>query len=263
MQLIRRLPIHLGLLTVFFAIMLAVSEPSSRSGSYATTVSAFEVNSRRVSPPVGQRRVRAVVEETFAGIPQRGAVLGAPKAPVTMQFFADPECPQARQFAIQLLPRLVRQWVRDGKLRIEYHGESAETIWRDIFEHQQMALLAAGKQGRLWQYLEFFYHYQGPEYVRYANDRFLRAMAREVRGLDFTQWTNDWGAPTLAWDVQHDLDIADAQGIRYTPAFLIGPTGEVAKPLLNFTLTEPLAFEDAFRGTLAELRDVSRPRLSS
>jgi hypothetical protein len=38
---------------------------------------------------------------------------------------------------------------------------------------------------------------------------------------------------------------------HYTPAFLIGPTGGALKPLLHFALTEPLAFEEAFREALA------------
>jgi hypothetical protein len=250
-----RLLFHLCLLGGLLAIFLVVSAPrgSPADTSYETTVSAFKVHSRRTLPPMGDPAVRHRVEATFAGIPQHGALLGDPQAPVTMQFLADPECPEARQFAIQLLPLLVRRWVRDGRLRIEYLDEQAETIWPYTARIQQFAVLAAGGQGRLWQYLESFYRYQGPEYTTYADDRFFRELAEEVPGLDISAWIHERRAG--AWlhaAALHDLKVAKMRDITYTPAFLIGPTGGHLRQLLHFTLTEPLAFEAAFREALAE-----------
>jgi Thioredoxin len=245
--------LHLSLLMVLLGALVAATEPGPPAhGSYATTVSAFAVRTRRVLPHLGNPQVRKSVDRVFAGIPQHGPALGDPKAPVTMQLFADPECPQARQFAIQLLPRLVSRWVRGGKLRIEYLGEHAETLWPRVFGRQQIAVEAAGRQGKLWQFLELFYHYQGPEYTRYADAWFLREIAGEIPSLDMARWRAERGAPSLARKVEHDLDFAEARDIRHTPAFSIGPTGGAIKPLLHFTLTEPLAFEAAFKAALAD-----------
>jgi hypothetical protein len=237
-------------------IILLVTETGASSpataGGYETTVSAFRVHSRRAMPSMGDRKVRRRVEATFAGIPQRRTMLGHLDAPVTMQFLADPECPQARQFAIQLLPMLVNRWVRNGRLRIEYLYEQAETIWPYTARVQQFAVFAAGGQGKLWQYLSTFYHYQGPEYTHYANDDFFRAIAEEVAGLDEPSWTRE--RKHAAWihtAAIRDIRAAQSHHISYTPSFLIGPTGGKLKPLLDFTLTEPLAFEAAFKEALA------------
>jgi hypothetical protein len=200
---------------------------------------------------MGDPKVRRRVEETFVGIPQRGVALGDPYAPVTMQFLADPECPEARQFAVQLLPVLVSRWVRDGKLRIEYLYEQAETIWPYTSRIQQFAVLAAGGQGKLWQYLATFYRYQGPEFTHYADDHFFRAIAKEVPGLDESSWTRE--RRDAAWihtAAIHNRRVATSHHITYTPAFLIGPTGGKLKPLIDFTLTGPLAFEAAFEEAL-------------
>ncbi|MBS1882317.1 MAG: thioredoxin domain-containing protein [Actinobacteria bacterium] len=248
---------HLCMLGLPAAVFLAVSgepSPSSASGSYATTVSAFRVHSRRVLPPMGDPTVRRQIEAIFTGIPQHREALGNPRAPVTMQFLADPECPEARQFTIQLLPLLVRRWVRDGRLRIEYLDQQNETIWPYTFRIQQFAVLAAGGQGKLWQYLEAFYRYQGPEGTRYADDRFFNRLAREVPGLDRRTWMRE--RRTGSWlhaAAVRDLKVGVANRIAYTPAFLIGPTGGKLKPLLDFTLTEPLAFEAAFEKALGSL----------
>jgi protein-disulfide isomerase len=240
---------HLSLLASLLAIFLVMSKRESPVGIYQTTVSAFRVTSRTTLPPLGNPAARQAVERVFSGVPQRGALLGDPNAPVTMRFLADPECPQARQFAVRLLPRLVRHWVRSGKLRIEYVGEPAETIWPEIFERQQLAVLAAGRQQRLWQYLELFYRYQGPEFTKYAGVWFLGAMAREA-GLNARRWKADRRTFRLALHVKRSVEFAQDRGIAYTPAFLVGPTGGRLRPLVHFTLTEPLAFEEAFREAL-------------
>lgn len=249
-----RLLCHLCLLAGLLGVFLLATGGggSSAAGSYETTVSAFKVHPRKVLPAMGDPAIRHRVDATFAGIPQHRAVLGDPKAPVTMQFLADPECPEAREFAIRLLPLLVRRWVHDGRLRIEYLDERDETIWPYTERIQQFAVLAAGGQGRLWQYLETFYHYQGPEYTRYADENFFRGIAKEVPGLDLSAWMHERRAGTwLHTAAVHDLKVAQLRGITHTPAFLIGPTGGHLKPLLDFTLTEPLAFEAAFRAALA------------
>ncbi len=248
---------HLSLLAGLLAVILAATHPRSGpqqaagQGSYETTVSAFRIHARRHQPPFGQERIRDSVAAAFAGIPQRELVLGDPGAPVTMRLYADPECPEARQFAVQLLPLLVRRWVRDGRLRVEYRGVRGETISAVLFMHQQMAVLAAGRQGMLWQYLELFYHYQGPEYTRYARQPFLRGVAGEVRGLDLARWARDRAVPVLARRVTSEENAA-RKLIHHAPAFLIGPTGGRLKPLLHFTLSEPLAFEAAFEEALGE-----------
>lgn len=194
----------------------------------------------------GDRRTAAL----FAGLPQRGAVLGDPKAPVTLQFFGDLECKEARLFVLGALPVLIRKWVRRGALRIRYRANPEETIWPGIYNHQQVAALAAGQQDEMWQYLDAFYHEQGPEFHRYAIDHFLRAIARDVPGLDFAEWTADRHKPRLSRQLKRDRRIALEHRIHLTPAFLVGPTGGTVKQLMHFSFTETAAFDQVIEAAL-------------
>lgn len=194
--------------------------------------------------------MRAGVEALFAGIPQQSAALGNSTAPVTLQFFGDLECPEARQVMLGVMPLLIRKWVRGGELRIVYRPRKAETIWPDIYAKEEVAALAAGGQGKAWQYLDVFYHRQGPEFTRYAISHFRQAIAEKVPGLDLAKWRAAQRKPSLGREVKRDAQLASARGIRQTPAFLIGPTGGHAMPLLHFTFTETPAFDEVIERLL-------------
>jgi protein-disulfide isomerase len=239
-----RLFAQLALAGAIMAVLISLTGPSSSSEPLR-----HARNPHQLVKGVAIRRVDAL----FAGLPQHGAVLGKADAPVTLQFFGDLECPEARQFVLGALPFVIRRWVRSGDLRIVYRAYPAETIWSQIFNRQQAAALAAGEQGMLWQYLDFFYHEQGPEYTRYATEHFLAAIAEEVPRLGFTQWEaeRDGREGAFLRQVSADRHLAHQYGIGETPAFMVGPTGGKAMHLWHFSLTEPSAFDEAVEGALA------------
>ena len=88
------------------------------------------------------------VEGEVGGIPQSGNTIGAPAAPVTMQYFGDLECPICREFTLGALPSIIQKWVRAGKLRIEYRSLETATHEPEVFQLQQVAALAAGRRTR-------------------------------------------------------------------------------------------------------------------
>src|ERR1700736_2153727 len=73
------------------------------------------------------------VSSLLAGIPQSGNALGNAKAPVTMQYFGDLECPSCRLFTLGALPNLIQNDVRSGKLRIEFRSLASATREPEVF----------------------------------------------------------------------------------------------------------------------------------
>ena len=67
-----------------------------------------------------------------------------------------------------------------------------------------MAALAAGKQNKLWNYVELFYRNQGQEGSGYVTSDFLNSLAKSVPGLDFATWTKDRSDPALEGQVGAD-----------------------------------------------------------
>ncbi len=192
----------------------------------------------------------ATVSQLLAGIPQSGNTLGNPNAPVTLQYFGDLECPICREFTLGALPTLIQKWVRTGKVKIEYHSLETATHEAEVFREQQIAALAAGKQDKMWPFIETFYHEQGEEDSGYVNEKYLQGIAAQVPGLNLAQWTTDRSDPTLASEVTNDAQAANNAGFTGTPSFLIGRTGGAKTKLEYASLTDPASFNEAIEAQL-------------
>lgn len=201
------------------------------------------------SEPNASRRAYALL----AGLPQRGTVLGSTEAPVTLQFFGDLQCKQSRQVMLGALPFLIRRFVRAGELQIHFRSWETDTNqaggWIE-FREQQSAALAAGKQGKLWSFIDVFYREQGPEGAGYVDEAFLNRIAVEA-GLDLEAWDEARASP-YRWVPQLETDkaLAGTRDLESTPAFLIGPTGGRARVLRHFVPEEPKVFEEAIEELL-------------
>ena len=58
---------------------------------------------------------------TPGDIPSSGRTLGNSNAPVTMDVWSDYQCPECRTLALQVLPRIIDSYVRQGQVKIVFH----------------------------------------------------------------------------------------------------------------------------------------------
>jgi protein-disulfide isomerase len=172
----------------------------------------------------------------FEGIPQHGARLGKPDAPLRMVEFIDLQCPFCAQYSAQILPTLVQRYVRSGKLSIELRPLA---FIGDDSERGAKAVASAATQNRAWQFAELFYANQGPENSGYATPAFLRKIARGA-GVSPQQAVAAADSPVTP----PLLTLASQQEQRYqlgsTPSFLFAARGEALKRLTtpNLALDE-------------------------
>ncbi len=231
--LLRQVAIVVGILV---GIVVAISVATVIATGGNSNKGTLKPNSTQTKGP------GAKATSLLAGIPQRGSTLGDPKAPVTLQYFGDLECPYCKQFALGALPSLIQRYVRSGKLKIEYRSLETATLDPETFKNQQVAALAAGKQNHMWEYIELFYREEGRENSGYVTERYLQGLAHQVTGLNLIAWTAARNGADLANRLSSDAQAANNAGLTATPSFLIGKTGG---PLLKFkapSLTNPLFY---------------------
>ena len=166
----------------------------------------------------------AEVTAKLSGIPQSGTTLGNPNAPVTITEFADLQCPICQEFNSGTLSQLIPNEVKQGKVKLQFRFLQTATRDADTFKAESVAALAAGKQNKLWNYVELFYRNQGEEGSGYVTGSFLTGLAKSIPGLDMTQWTQDRGDSSLATQVTTDASAAQSLGFNATPSIVVkGP----------------------------------------
>ena len=180
------------------------------------------------------------------GIPQQGNMLGSAIAPVELVGYADPQCPYCALYARDVLPALVRDYVRSGRVRMVYRG-----LWF-LGPDSGTALrtaTAAGSENRFWNVLELLYRNQGAENA-WVNDDLLRsivtAAGADVGRVFALRDGAEVGAMIDSWG-----RMAQADGINAVPAFYLGPRGGTLERLEVTALT-PAAFRAAIDRALRE-----------
>jgi protein-disulfide isomerase len=198
----------LGAAAIVVAVLIAISG----SGSGTKTATSTAASSGAVA---GARESTAML----AGIPQKGNVLGDPKAPVRVIEFADLQCPFCAQYTVSTMPQLVQDYVRPGRVRMEF--QPLAFIGDDSVRAARLAQ-AAAQQNKLWNVVDLAYLNQGKENSGWASDALLKRIAGAVPGLDVDRAfaARDGAAVTNALKAAQSL--ATQSGIDSTPTFLVG-----------------------------------------
>ena len=153
----------------------------------------------------------------FEGIPQDGAVLGPADAAVTMIQFEDLQCPVCKRYQEEGLPGIVEEYVRTGKVKLRFAGLAF--IGPDS-EKALLHVIAAGEQGKLWQYADALYANQGSENSGWVTDELLEELANEF-GLDWTKLQADADGPVTLQQANAMATEAEQRGVPGTPWFYV------------------------------------------
>jgi protein-disulfide isomerase len=205
-----------AVLVAAVAVVLAIVVSSSGGGT-----------SQKASKP-------SATTSLFAGIPQKGVVLGNPNAPVTLTEYADLQCPVCKDYTLAVLPTLVKNYVRDGKVRMVFRNIS---IIGPESRTAAEAGAAAALQNHLWQFADRFYHDQGEENSGYVTDTFVKKVGGQVAGLDVARMMSQRDSSGAQQQLATATTEAQVRGVDGTPTIFVGRTGSRPKQLQLTALT--------------------------
>jgi protein-disulfide isomerase len=175
----------------------------------------------------------AEVQKLFAGIPQSSNTLGGAKAPVTLAEYIDLQCPYCGEFESTVMPKLVRQYVRNGDVRIEQR--MLAFIGPDSVRGRNAAL-AAGLQNKQFNFSELLYLNQGTENTGWLDQRMVVAAGASIPGLKVPQMLSDAKSSQVSTTAKAIDAEAKTAGISSTPTILVGKTGG---KLTTVTMSSP------------------------
>ncbi len=145
-----------------------------------------------------------------------GKTLGKPDAPVTIDEFADFQCPICGQ-ADRTIQQMVPQYFDTGKAKLVFHN------YAFIGDESQWAAEAAdcsADQNKFWDYANYvFTHQAGENKGAFSKDN-LKGFAKAL-GLDTNAFNTCSDSGKYTAEVKQEKLQGDQLGIRATPSFFI------------------------------------------
>ena len=197
--------------------LVMVLTPSLRGS--AVTGSAGVAGTAQPSAASDQSAADAVqsLEHLARRTPNDPMALGKVDAPVVMIAYSEFQCPFCGKFARDTEPTLIKKFVDNGTLRIEwrdfpYLGPESTTA--------AQAGRAAAAQGKFWAFHDTLYAHQTPVNSGKLTETYLTGIAKDL-GMDATRFGQDLTSAQSAAAVQKDFTEGQSIGVTGTPAFLI------------------------------------------
>ena len=167
--------------------------------------------------------------------------LGKVDAPVVMLAYSEFQCPFCGKFARDTEPTLIKRYVKNGTLRIEwrdfpYLGPESTTA--------AVAGRAAAAQDSFWAFHDRMYAKQLPPNSGKLDEDYLAGVAEKL-GLDVAKFRADMKSKAAKRAVAADFAQGQAIGVTGTPAFVINGV-----PIIGAQPTE--VFEKAIEQAAAE-----------
>ncbi|MEU3662428.1 DsbA family protein [Streptomyces sp. NPDC032940] len=161
--------------------------------------------------------------------------VGDADAPVVMIEYSDFQCPYCGKFARDTEPELLRSYVDEGVLRIEWRnfpifGEESEAAAR--------AAWAAGQQDRFWEFHDQAYSKTRKKNTGAFSTDKLTAMAKAAGVADLDKWRADMDSDAADTAIRQDQNEGYSLGVTSTPAFLVNDIPVLgAQPVDTFKQT--------------------------
>ena len=111
--------------------------PSSPGGSVSTPAGTL---------PLGLTAPAVTIPSS---IPRDGRTLGSPTAPVSLEIWADFQCPACGNFTRTIEPVVIDRYVETGKVKLTFHDYA---FIGDESLDAAAAARCAAQQGRFWEY---------------------------------------------------------------------------------------------------------------
>lgn len=156
---------------------------------------------------------------SFDGVP----FIGDPSAPAVMAYWYDYQCPYCHQVELDVMPRLIADYVETGKLRIYFKdyqflgpdSKAAALAGRAVWEVAP---------DRFYDWHRAVFEHQDDENAGWGNADDIIALTRTIAGIDADKVAELLSSKAAVYKraIEDDLDEGGGVGINGTPGTIIG-----------------------------------------
>ena len=164
-----------------------------------------------------------------------GNTLGDATAPVTLEVYADLQCPACRQFDLTALREIEDKYVKNGKVKVVFNHYA---FIGDESIRAAEATECANDQGKFWELVDTLYNNQGGENVGAFSDANLEKFAQQVC-LDMEKYKTCMSARPHLSKIQASTQSGSQRGVNSTPTLFIN--GQLVRGAISLAKFESIA----------------------
>lgn len=155
----------------------------------------------------------------LAADPFAARTKGSATAPITVYEMGDFQCPACREFAVQTMPALDREYVQTGKVRFVFINYPLTSIHPNAVAAAAAALCAA-RQDRFWPMHDILYRLQ-PAWERLPDPTATFAGFADSIGVEQGRFRTCLRSSDTRTEIDQDAARARRSGANSTPTFYI------------------------------------------
>ena len=152
-----------------------------------------------------------------------GRTAGVPTAPLRMDLWGDYTCPHCKMLHEQLLSRLMADYVNPGKAYLVFHEY---TLTGPGHEHSKTASLYAAAAARIGKYQQVSDALFLTQTSWAMSGKVWEAVAPALTPAEQKKVQVLFKDPSIAAEVQHDLDLGNAAHVDRTPTIVLTHKGK-------------------------------------
>lgn len=164
-----------------------------------------------------------------------GNTLGDATAPVTMEVYADLQCPACGQFDRTTLKQIEDKYVKTGKVKVVFNHYA---FIGDESIRAAEASECANDQGKFWELVDTLYNNQAGENQGAFSDAKLEGFAQQV-GLDMEKYKTCMSSRTHLAKIQTSTQNGTQRGVNSTPTLFIN--GQLVRGAISLAKFESIA----------------------
>jgi|SRR4051794_23530323 protein-disulfide isomerase len=155
---------------------------------------------------------------------QQGKSMGNPTAPLRMDLFDDYTCPHCKMLHEQILPKIIADFVTPGKAYLVFHEF---TLTGPGHEHSRTASMYAAAAARVGKYQQVSDALFATQSSWAMSGKVWEAVAPALTPAEQKKVLALMSDPSIAAEVQRDLDQGAAAHVDRTPTLVMTRKGKV------------------------------------
>jgi protein-disulfide isomerase len=164
-----------------------------------------------------------------------GNTLGEANAPVTLEVYADFQCPACGQFDRTTLREIEDKYVKTGKLKVVFNHYA---FIGDESIRAAEASECANDQGKFWEYADTLFNNQAGENLGAFSDAKLEGFAQQL-SLNMDQFKQCMAERPYLAKIQTSTSTGTQRGVNSTPTLFIN--GQMARGAISLARFESIA----------------------